>query len=182
MNKDETKHIKQNILTVAGALLGLFALLGAYITYLQTFAADDLVKNPLNRRNTDIAAGIVRGDIFDADGEIMATINAEGKREYSMGSAAAFVTGYFADELGSTEIERYAGRQLLGIDENLAKLGPIGKLFLPLRGNDVYLTIDGRIQRTIYDAMAGKRGAAVVLDADSGAVPWCPPPPTTRTL
>ena len=151
-------------------MLGLFALLGAYITYLQTFAADDLAKNPLNRRNTDIAAGIVRGDIFDADGEILATINAEGKREYSMGSAAAFVTGYFADELGSTEIERYAGRQLLGIDENLAKLGPIGKLFLPLRGNDVYLTIDGRIQRTIYDAMAGKRGAAVVLDADSGAV------------
>ena len=39
-----------------------------------------------------------------------------------------------------------------------------------MHGNDVVLTIDSRVQRAAQDALAGRRGACVVLDPRTGAV------------
>ena len=61
--------------------------------------------------------------------------------------------GYFleVDNLG------FANRKLANIQN-------------PVNGNDIYLTIDSRAQNIAYDLMKGKVGAAVMLDADTGAV------------
>ncbi len=40
----------------------------------------------------------------------------------------------------------------------------------PSEGKDLALTIDSRIQHAAYDALGGARGAAVILDADTGEV------------
>jgi peptidoglycan glycosyltransferase len=45
--------------------------------------------------------------------------------------------------------------------------GPVER---PIRGNDVYLTIDSRVQRAAAQALSGKAGAIVVMDARTGAL------------
>ena len=45
--------------------------------------------------------------------------------------------------------------------------GPVER---PIRGNDVYLTIDSSVQRATAQALSGKAGAIVVMDARTGAL------------
>jgi peptidoglycan glycosyltransferase len=45
--------------------------------------------------------------------------------------------------------------------------GPVER---PIRGNDVYLTIDSRVQRAAAQALSGQAGAIVVMDARTGAL------------
>lgn len=41
---------------------------------------------------------------------------------------------------------------------------------LPQNGSDIYLTIDMRVQKLAYDAMAGRRGSVVVLKPATGEI------------
>jgi peptidoglycan glycosyltransferase len=53
------------------------------------------------------------------------------------------------------------------ISKTQALKGPVER---PIRGNDVYLTIDSRVQRAAAQALSGKAGAIVVMDARTGAL------------
>ena len=161
--------IRQGVARTAQILLVLAAVLALYIVYLQVIKADDLVGDPLNRRRGQVEIGAVRGSIFAADGAILAYSDESG-RHCPMGEDAAFVTGYATQNLGSTGLEHFANAALTGDNTDIAKLGPIDKLLRNFRGNDIWLTIDSRVQRAAYRALADKRGAAVVIDAQSGAV------------
>jgi peptidoglycan glycosyltransferase len=115
----------------------------------------------------DVAA-ITRGTIYDRNGCRLAhdVEDKDGKpfRFYTEPSLAHIV-GYLSGlRIGVTGIEKTYDSTLLGLDQPER---PAGQL---LRGNDVYLTIDSYVQRAAAQALAGKVGAIVVLDARTGAV------------
>lgn len=166
----DNRTLKRHVLQTGAFLLLCLGALALYIVYLQVVVAEGLEKNPLNRRGMQIETGIRRGTILDAEGRALAQSTQPGNRSYLMGEAMAFVTGYATDALGSSGIEGYANRELLGITEEMGNMGPIAQVFQSERGNDVKLTIDSDAQQAAYSAMAGRRGAAVVLDMDTGAV------------
>lgn len=164
------RTIKRYVLQVAAFLLICLGVLSIYVVYLQSVAADGLAKNPLNQRSAQAEADVQRGSILDSEGRALAQSTQPGNRSYPMGESMAFVTGYFSEEIGSSGIEGYANRDLLGITEEVMRMGPIAQLFQSSRGNDVRLTIDSDAQQAAFDGLAGRRGAVVVLDVDTGAV------------
>ncbi|MCU0651283.1 MAG: penicillin-binding protein 2 [Candidatus Omnitrophica bacterium] len=48
----------------------------------------------------------------------------------------------------------------------------------PVRGKDIQLTIDSRVQRIAEDALEGKKGAIVIMDPDNGEVIACASSPS----
>ena len=167
---EKERATKRFVLHTASCLLALLLVLGLYIAYLQTFGAEKLAHHPLNQRSAQAEAEVQRGSILDAKGRALAQSTAPGERTYPMGAALAPVTGYIGERIGSAGIEGRANQDLLGRTEEMNRLGPVSELLQADRGNDVHLTINADVQQAAYDAFAGRRGAAVVLDATTGAV------------
>ncbi|MFN8592085.1 MAG: penicillin-binding protein 2 [Thermomicrobiales bacterium] len=131
----------------------------------------DVISNP---RLTNLALDTARGTIFDRSGHPLATTTlAEGvaRRVYPEPSTGE-VTGYFSPLLyGATGLEASWDDELAG----RAGGNPLRRLLddlrgAPPRGLDLSLTLDVALQRQAHAALGDRPGAAVVLDARTGAV------------
>ena len=166
----DERQTRLHVVQAAVVLLALVGVLALYLCYLQTFGADQLAHHPLNQRSAQAEAEVQRGAILDAKGRALAQSTAPGQRSYPMGAAMAPVTGYTSERIGSAGLEGRENQALLGRTDEMNRLGPVTQLLQSDRGNDVHTTINADVQQAAYDAFAGRRGAAVVLDATTGAV------------
>ena len=166
----DERRTKLFVIRSAACLLALVGILALYICYLQTFGAEKLAHHPLNQRSAQAESEVQRGSILDAKGRALAQSTAPGSRTYPMGAAMAPITGYIGERIGSAGLEGRENQALLGRTDELNRLGPVAQLLQSDRGNDVHTTINADVQQAAYDAFAGRRGAAVVLDATTGAV------------
>lgn len=106
-----------------------------------------------------------RGAILDVHGRSLAE-GAVRERQYPLGAAAVHLVGYKRSLAVSSGLERLADRWL-----------SVPQGFFPglvdrrdHRPPDLRLSIDADWQRAAHRALGGRRGAFVVLDADSGEV------------
>ena len=162
--------LKKQVLRVALFALLVFMALGCYLIYLSSYEADDLARNPMNPREAAARSDIIRGSILDRNGNILVETKSDGTRSYAMGEVMAAVTGYSGSEIGSAGIEGHENRALLGLTEDMGRMGPAAQLLQSDRGNDVQLTVDARIQQAAYEGLGGSHGAVVVMDAHTGAI------------
>ncbi|NVI91786.1 hypothetical protein HUX53_32075 [Actinomadura sp. BRA 177] len=161
--------------TWAVALVTVIALM-ANITYVQGFEAQDLRDDSLNARRLQDRFKVDRGPIV-ADGERLAwsekTDDDRYQRHYKDGPVFAPVTGYFS-VFSQTGLEEAANHFLDGTDDRLATRNLVDKILgNPVPGGTVESTVDVKAQRVAYEALKSsgvRRAAAVVLDADTGAV------------
>ncbi len=92
--------------------------------------------------------------------------------------AARKAAGYLANEpLGKEGIERQYESDLRGAlgerDIEVDRYRYFKRVVVekpPTKGRDIYLTIDNRIQSAAYSALGGRRGAAIVMDPNTGEV------------
>lgn len=152
--------------------LFIFTAFIGYFAWFQTTQSEMVVNHPNNKRVEAMAERNQRGKILSNDGTILAeTVRDQEQKEYRYypyGEALAHVTGY-VDE-GKTAIESLANYYLLSSHQN-----PVRKLWNDLvgeknKGDDVVTTIDLDLQLAAYEAMAGRKGAAVVLQASTGKI------------
>ncbi len=130
----------------------------------------------MRTHNARSSVQVRRGDILDRNDEILATdVREEGKagrRRYPLGAALAHVVGYCDPRFGLAGVERVADAALSGVEASpLAEIGRLGRGIVemqPATGGNMRLTLDARLQRKVAEAMAGKRGAVVVLRPDTG--------------
>jgi peptidoglycan glycosyltransferase len=153
----------------------LFALLIGNLTWHMVVNAETVQKDPQNNRTLERNANLQRGAILTSDGVILAQSmqNESGgwDRVYPAGALASHVVGYTSPVFGSVGAESTYADTLAGrtdFDSWDSVLNVFADRRVP--GNDVYLTIDSRIQAAAEQALAGQTGGAVVLDAQSGAV------------
>ncbi|MBS3956914.1 MAG: FtsW/RodA/SpoVE family cell cycle protein [Clostridiales bacterium] len=159
------------VATLIGVLL---AALVVNLTYLQVVVARDLDSHPANTRGLASEIRSPRGSIVTADAVVLADSVANGElyaRRYPQGSLAAHVVGYHTLTYGRAGIESSMNGALTGQrvfrtfrDAVDAAAG------LPVAGNDIWLTIDSRVQQAAEQALAGRRGSVVALDPRTGAV------------
>lgn len=161
------------VLTAAFSLLT--AALLANLTWLQVVNATNLQNNPANSRALAQEMRIERGSIVTADDVVLAEsiANEDGvyERQYPQGAFASHVVGYYSYEYGRSGIEQAVNDALTGsrvfgtwadvVDDAAG---------VPVRGNDVVLTIDADVQRAAESALEGRTGAVVVLNPRTGAV------------
>lgn len=150
-----------------------FIFLSFGLVYWQVVRSDALLQNPANRRLILMEERVVRGGIFDRNGEILAQtqITDDKKtRVYPKGEVLEPLLGYATLQHGSAGMEAAFGDWLLGIKDATAEQ-EIKKLFqLPRKGNDVVLTLDYRLQKVAYEGLKDKSGTAVALNPKTGEV------------
>ena len=164
-------------LTGVTSVIGLLmAALVINLTWIQVVDAHTLVNNPANTRNLANQARSDRGSILTRDGVILAESRPSGRgtfqRVYPKGTFAAHTVGYFSTRYGRAGIEAAENDTLVGGQHAFATWADAldAAAGRPVRGNDVVLTIDSHVQAAASAALAGRRGACVVLDPRTGAV------------
>lgn len=162
--------VRRHILQALCFLLLLCGVLALQVVYISLFKGEEALENPLNQRTAAAQREIRRGSIKTADGVILAENLPEGGRNYPWGEAAAFVTGYNGENIGSAGLEAHRNMELMGSSRDFSRLGPLAQLLQAGRGSDLETTIDSRAQQAAYEALADCKGAAVVLDARTGAI------------
>ncbi|WP_206811801.1 peptidoglycan D,D-transpeptidase FtsI family protein [Paradesulfitobacterium ferrireducens] len=158
---------------VALGIASSFILLSLGLVYWQVVKSDALLQNPANRRLVMLEGRVLRGGIFDRNGEVLAQTkknNGKSERVYPKGEAFEPLLGYATLAHGSAGLEAGLANWLLGM-KNATPAQELQRMFnLPRAGDDVVLTLDSRLQKTAYEALKGKVGAAVALDPRTGAV------------
>lgn len=171
----------------------LVAVVVARLVYLQIFERGQHTLLAATNHLERIRESAPRGILYDRHGEaIVANVSIDGTqytREYLLGAAAAPITGYIAevteDEIGCTEglcnepgmwtgrtgAEKVFEQVLRGRDggrlvEFNAQGHEVRELGTnkPEKGEDVYLSIDVRLQKIMSDALGAKTGSAVAVD------------------
>lgn len=128
-----------------------------------------------NVRHIMSDARVNRGKLIDRTGLVLAdtAVADDGRtaRRYPLKNPTAFVSllGVVSPRYGVSGLEASYEDYLTGNRNSL------GRFFQTLNnqpavGDDVQLTIDARLQQASYELLAGRIGAVVVLDPQSGAI------------
>jgi peptidoglycan glycosyltransferase len=166
----------------------LFMALSAGLVYWQVVVAQQVESNPHNARSCLPDSAPQRGNIYDRNGFLLAysvassTANCGYIRHYTEPSLAGLI-GYYVPNYPATGIEAQFNNYLSGQLGSTALNNTVNKmLHRPPVGDNIYLTIDVRIQRIVnqdYDTsvqidnaatFATKRGSVVVTDPHTGEV------------
>jgi peptidoglycan glycosyltransferase len=161
------------------ALIMISALIVA-TTYLQTWAAAGLAAKQDNAIQRVAQFRIRRGLIRAADGTVLAanvTQKAAGQtlyfRTYPTGGLFAQLVGYSTQARSRAGLEQSENDYLTASNANLGTIlsKTINQLEgVTIKGNDLILSVRTGIQRLAMQQLAGKCGAAVVLDPLTGKV------------
>ena len=150
----------------------LFIALIVYLLYFTIVRARTVVNSPYNQRQDSFAETVVRGDIVDRNGNVLATttIADDGTetRSYPYGNVFAHVIGYSDPELGNTGLESVENFELL--TSNAFFLEKLQNQFTDSknRGDTVVTTLDADLHQAAYDALRDNREAVVVMQASTG--------------
>ena len=136
-----------------------------------------------------------RGDILDRNGEVLATTNEDGVREYPYGEIAAHLVGYIrgisAEELQAHKGEGYTESSTIGktglelafedrlrgkngtgiyiVDANENTLKTIAETDVE-DGEDIRTTLDIELQKEIFNEFDGDNGLSVAMNPKTGEV------------
>ncbi|URN12649.1 penicillin-binding protein 2 [Streptomyces radiopugnans] len=144
--------------------------------WIQFAQGDELRNDPKNRRVAIERYGQPRGNIIVDGKAITGSKETEGtdfkyKRTYKNGEMWAPVTGYASQAYGATQLESIYDGILTGDDDRLFFNRTIdmftGK---DQKGGNVVTTLDADVQKAGFEAMGDKKGAAVAINPETGAI------------
>lgn len=130
--------------------------------------------NNYNRRLRAKEEGIIRGQIFDRNGEMLAdTVVADGvsSRVYPYKRLYAHIIGYNSSIYGKTLLEARYNDTLLGLNA-LGFMGNVTRLIIgeEKTGSNLILTIDHTLQALARDLIGEKRGSIVAINPKTGEI------------
>lgn len=163
-------RINQQILVVAYVFAFLFLALIGYIAYYVAIPGKEDVTSSYNPRKDLYESKIIKGDIITSDGVTVAK-SLKGKkdvRSYPYQNMYAHVVGY--NSYGKAGLEASANYYLYDSDINL-----VDKVINTLKdekslGNNLYTTLDSKLQKTAYNALGSYDGAVVVMEPKTGKI------------
>lgn len=166
--------IGRGVVRLGVVLLVAFAVLAATAGYWQVVRSADLVGRPDDPLLIAAARNVVRGEIRDRDGHLLATskrdANGEPYRVYTSKAVAPLI-GYASLLYGTAGLERAYDAELTGItspdpvDELLAKFSSDR-----YRPQDLTLSLSLELQKEAVRLLGNDRGSVVMLDPRSGEV------------
>ena len=145
-----------------------------YLTYFQLFIKDDIITSSYNRRQWAREDKIIRGEIVDRTGIVLAKSEIQGERQeriYPYGSLYSHVIGYNSVSYGKSLLEAKYNEELL----NINPLNPVTDLRDKLigskgYGNTLHLTIDHVLEKRAAELLGRQKGAVVALDPQTGEI------------
>lgn len=166
--------IGRGVVRLGLVLLVAFAILAAGAGYWQVVRSADMVGRPDDPLLIAAARNVVRGEIRDRDGHVLATskrdANGEPYRVYPS-KAVAPVIGYASRLYGTAGLERAYDAELTGIraadpvDELLSKFAT--ERYQP---QDLTMSLSLDLQKEAVRLLGQDKGAVVMLDPHTGEV------------
>jgi len=156
------------------ALTVAFAGLALGAGYWQVIRSPDLSRAPDNPSVIAAARNVIRGQIVDRDGKVLASNkrdkNGEPFRVYA-DSAFSTVIGYASRQYGTAGIERSWNAELTGVSNGNA-IGDALRKFQsdPYDPQRLTLGISSRLQDAAVQGLGSDRGAVVMIDPTTGQV------------
>ena len=161
---------------VGTVVLLMFVALFTSTTIIQAVSVDQLNADPRNIRTLDDSYSVDRGEILDADGDVLAkSVPSKDvfkyQRVYTNPTVYADVTGYFTFNEANPGIEGAMNDYLSGTANSqfFSNLSQIVTGQTP-QGASVELTIDPKVQEAAYSALGNYSGAVIALDPKTGAI------------
>ncbi|HEV8547103.1 MAG TPA: penicillin-binding protein 2 [Candidatus Limnocylindrales bacterium] len=167
------RSVARSISQVGLALTIAFGVLAGGAGYWQVFRSQDLSAAPDNPVIA-AAASVVRGEIVDRDGTVLATnkkdANGRSYRVYPDRSVST-VVGYASRRYGSAGLERTFSAELTGLSDP----DPIRNLLKKFQADPydpqaLTLSLSLKLQKAAIKGLGSDRGAVVMLDPRSGEV------------
>lgn len=153
--------------------MGIFLALIGYLVYFNVELRDEYANSPYNsKRQGTYQERVTKGKILASDGDILASTekDSEGNeyRQYPYKNVFAHVVGY--SDKGTSGLEQVMNSQLLTSHANVAE--QVQKEFQNEKnvGDNVYTTLDTKLQQTAFDALDDRKGAVVVMEPDTGKI------------
>ena len=182
-------NISSSIRKLTNLFILLFIALSGGLVYWQAVAAEPVISNEHNNRHCLLENAPLRGRIFDRNGVLLADSKADPRarcgymRHYYENSLAGVIGYYAGPNYPATGLERQYDDVLSGRRGTTSLDNAVNQtLHKPPVGDDVYLTIDVRIQRLVdqhFDdpvhidnrlAYATDRGSVIVTNPHTGEV------------
>lgn len=168
------KSLGATIGHVGLAITIAFAGLALGAGYWQVVRSPDLSRAPDNPVVIAAARNVVRGQIVDRDGKVLATSKRDAHGQpYRVYSDRAFSTviGYASSRYGNAGLERTWNAQLTGVSNGNAIGDALRKFQVnPLDPQKLTLGISSQLQRAAMAGLGDDRGAVVMLDPTTGEI------------
>jgi peptidoglycan glycosyltransferase len=168
------RPLARSIVHVGLALTIAFGVLAGGAGYWQVIRSEELSTTPDNPAVAVAARSVVRGEIVDRDGTVLATNKKDPKGGYYRvykDRAIAPVVGYASRRYGAAGLERSFGAELTGLTDP----DPIRNLLKkfqadPYDPQSLTLSLSLSLQRAAIRGLGADRGAVVMLDPRTGEV------------
>ena len=165
------KDLRKNLQHMFWFLIVLFVALAGYFVYVAAIESEDFIANPFNARVAVGDDSIRRGSIYDIHGTaIVQSVYQDGRyvRQYPFGPVFAHTAGYSGMSKAGLELSR--NFTMYQLNWELFQRAAHVIAGQELRANSIVTTFDTELQQMIYDAFGTSRGAAVVLNPQTGAI------------
>lgn len=169
---DAARQFARNVLRLAACFVAGFLVLSGALVYWQVVQAASVGESPANPRTVQAERAVVRGQIVDRNGKVLAENDPAhaNARHYTLASLAN-VIGYDSLRYGRADLEASFNAYLSGEIGALPGAGALNRLLhLPQRGDNLTLTIDSGLQQTADAALGNRTGSVLVLDPSTGAI------------
>jgi len=161
------------IVRLFSLFLVLFGALVFASSWWTVFGSEGLRDNPANRRVLFEEQRIKRGIIRAADGQLLAANRSlpgdRYERRYPAGELFSHAIGFTSLDRGRIGLEEYYNDALTG--RRTDPIGALERLLGPRDvGDDLRTTLAPAAQEVAYEGLAGRNGAVVALEVETGAV------------
>ena len=162
----------RTISLLVSLLLGFVVLIG-YMSYFQIFKSETIRYNAYNKRLWIDEERILRGSIFDRNGELLAyseKTDDKINRIYKYDHLYSHIIGYSLRDYGKSGLEKNYNNDLInlrtnsGIDEVIDIINP-QKI-----GNNLTLTIDDGLQKLSRKLLQDKKGSIITMNPKNGEI------------
>ena len=164
----------KRVIHILIAICLLFFTLISYLTYFELFTRNTVVNNSYNKRLWEKENETERGNIYDRNGVLLAKNVMSGdnsERVYPYGSLYSHVIGYNSRTYGRSLIEAEFNNYLLNSNELSSVFDLKYKLTGAKKsGNNLYLTINHKLQAKAKELLAGKTGAVIAINPKTGEI------------
>lgn len=166
------KKKNKEIMLVTWGFTVLFLVMTGYIAHYSVTHQQELINNSYNGRQKMLLAQNQRGKIFSADGEILAqtVTDAEGneKRQYPYKNLFSHVVGYAVN--GRMGVEAQANYYLINSNAPLSEKASLDMRNEKYPGDDVYTTLNVKLQEVASTAIGVYDGAIIVTEPQTGKI------------
>lgn len=174
---DKKKHKKRHnrnreFLVVTYSFLVLFLCLCGYLCYFVAYQSSDFITSSYNKRSSALSATTIRGDIYAADGTILATSsvdeNEQETRVYPTGQLFSHVVGYYYN--GRSGLEKDANYLLLDSHEDYLEQFQSTLQGKKVQGDSIVTTLDTNMQQIAFNDMEDCNAAVIAMNPETGAI------------